>query len=452
MNLRPYQQEVAKAVIESVQENLGRTYTVEIARQGGKNELSAHLEVLLLTLYMASGKSLVKCSPTFKPQTIISMQRLKSRLDDFGYGGIYHSEMGYIVVLGTSRIIFLSAEENSSVVGHTADILLEVDEAQDVDREKYTKEFRPMSSSTNATTVLYGTTWDDSTLLEEMKQLNLEQERKDGIKRHFGYDWQVVGKYNPAYLEFAESERERLGEDHPLFRTQYALKTIAGAGGMFTRQQVILMCGRHPREKEPVTASRYIMGIDLAGEAEGEVATAKRDSTVITVGRVETQQQSHFKLVEPRLRIVEHYSWRGVAHSKLYPQLVDTIKKWRPEHVLVDATGLGQPVASFLHQELGKRIIPYTFTEKSKSALGFELLALANSGRLSIYKGDGSPQYRELMSELEQARASYRANQSMNFYVPEGKGHDDFLMSLALTAYAARTARPKIAKGGARND
>ncbi|MCD6230359.1 MAG: hypothetical protein J7J88_00520, partial [Dehalococcoidia bacterium] len=100
-------------MIESVQENLGRTYTVEIARQGGKNELSAHLEVLLLTLYMASGKSLVKCSPTFKPQTIISMQRLKSRLDDFGYGGIYHSEMGYIVVLGTSRIIFLSAEENS---------------------------------------------------------------------------------------------------------------------------------------------------------------------------------------------------------------------------------------------------------------------------------------------------------------------------------------------------
>jgi len=47
MKLRPYQQEVAKAVLASIQEAKGLTLSVEIARQGGKNELSAHLEVLL---------------------------------------------------------------------------------------------------------------------------------------------------------------------------------------------------------------------------------------------------------------------------------------------------------------------------------------------------------------------------------------------------------------------
>ena len=141
MKLRPYQLEVARAAMDSIQQGMGLTFSVEIARQGGKNELSAHLEVLLLTLYMAGGGSLIKCSPTFKPQTIISVERLKQRLDDFGFDGIYRLQTGYIVQLGNAKAIFLSAEGSSSVVGHTADILLEIDESQDVGKEKYTNLF-----------------------------------------------------------------------------------------------------------------------------------------------------------------------------------------------------------------------------------------------------------------------------------------------------------------------
>ena len=84
MKLRLYQEEVAKKVIESIQGNMGLTLSVEIARQGGKNELSAHLEVLLLTMFMSAGGNMIKCSPTFKPQTLISISRLKERLDEFG--------------------------------------------------------------------------------------------------------------------------------------------------------------------------------------------------------------------------------------------------------------------------------------------------------------------------------------------------------------------------------
>jgi hypothetical protein len=146
---------------------------------------------------MACGGTGVKCAPTFKPQTIISITRLKERLDEFGFHGIWTTETGYIIKLGSARQVFLSAQESSSVVGHTADILLEIDEAQDVSKDKYTKEFRPMGSSSNVTTVLYSTTWDDSTLLEEIKQSNLELERKDSIQRHFRYDWEEVAKFNP---------------------------------------------------------------------------------------------------------------------------------------------------------------------------------------------------------------------------------------------------------------
>ena len=75
--LRPYQREIGLAVLDSIFHKKGLTFSVEISRQGGKNELSAQLELLLLTLFIVEPKNLVKCSPTFKPQTVISMMRRK---------------------------------------------------------------------------------------------------------------------------------------------------------------------------------------------------------------------------------------------------------------------------------------------------------------------------------------------------------------------------------------
>ncbi len=129
-------------MLESIFARKGLTFCVEMARQGGKNELSAQLELLLLTLYMAKPQNLVKCSPTFKPQTVISMTRLKDRLNDAGFGGIWMAELGYIIRLGNARAIFLSADESANVVGHTAHLLLEIDESQDVSKEKYNQRFQ----------------------------------------------------------------------------------------------------------------------------------------------------------------------------------------------------------------------------------------------------------------------------------------------------------------------
>jgi hypothetical protein len=388
------------------------------------------------------------------------MERLKQRLDDFGFDGIYRPQMGYIVQLGNSKVVFLSAGGSSSVVGHTADILLEIDESQDVGKDKYTKEFRPMGSATNVTTVLYGTTWDDSTLLEEMKQANLELERRDGIKRHFRYDWQEVGRYNPDYLRFVQSERERLGEEHPLFRTQYALLPISHGGGFLSRQQIAFMLGEHQRRSQPDGKRTYVAGIDLAGEHESEMmgwggsgaGMAKgHDSSVITIAEVDAGDTSTSLRASPSLpllRVVEQYQWTGTPHSQLYTQMTNVLKNvWNCQRIVVDATGIGQPVASFLRQELGSRVIPLVITSKSKSDMGFELLSFVNSGRLKLYKQDGSPEYRETLFELERARAQYRPNQTMNFDVDPQEGHDDFLVSLALVVQAAKGFSSREAKG-----
>jgi len=449
--LRPYQREVALAVLDSVFGRKGLTFCVEIARQGGKNELSAQLELLLLTLNMAESKSLIKCSPTFKPQAVISMARLKDRLNDAGFERIWTRELGYIIRLGDAMAVFLSADESSSVVGHTAGILLEIDESQDVSKEKYTKEFKPMGATTNVTTVHYGTTWDDSTLLEEMKQTGSELEKKDGIRRCFRYDWQEVASHNSDYLAYVEGERERLGENHPLFLTQYRLLPVRGGGGFLSVQQRVQLQGTHSRKHGPEKGKIYIAGIDLAGEAEEEEGARlraiepRRDSTVLTVGELFQSPSSEKQM---GVKIVEQYRWTGKKHTDLYPQLVDIVKNvWRCRRVVVDATGVGQPVSSFLRQAVGPAVIPFTFTAKSKSDLGFAFLAAVNSGRLKMYAGDGSEEYRQFWQEMERAMSRYRPNQTFNFYVDPSQGHDDFLMSAALLVVAAGRYIPRGAKG-----
>jgi hypothetical protein len=361
--------------------------------------------------------------------------------------------MGNIICIGNIRAIFLSADKMANVVGNTAHLLLEVDEAQDVLKEKYTKDFKPMGSTTNVTTVLYGTTWDDATLLEEVKQTNLELERKDGIRRHFRYDWQEVAKYNPDYLAYVEGERERLGEDHPLFRTQYCLLPLHGGGGFFSSAQKAQLQGGHARMHRPESGKIYIAGIDLAGEAE-EIndfklwaAQKRRDSTVITIGELDYAATNKIQK-QPGVRIVEHYRWTGTKHPELYSKIIDLVKGvWGCKKIVVDATGAGQPVASFLKDAVGSHVVPFTFTPPSKTMLGFSLQAAVNSGRLIIYAGDNSEEYREFWWEIDNAQSQYRASQTLNFFVDPGKGHDDFLMSAALLVEAANLYVPREAKG-----
>jgi hypothetical protein len=116
---------------------------------------------------------------------------------------------------------------------------------------------------------------------------------------------------------------------------------------------------------------------------------------------------------------------------------------------VVDATGIGQPVSSFLREALGARVIPFNFSASSKSQLGFNLLAAINSGRLKMHVGDGSAEYREFCLQMEWAKSQYRVNQTMNFYVDPGQGHDDFLMSLALLVEAAARYSPRGVRGRA---
>ncbi|HYM15767.1 MAG TPA: hypothetical protein VEZ14_09415 [Dehalococcoidia bacterium] len=448
--LRPYQQEAGRAIVESVRGRLGRSITVEIARQGGKNELSAQVELLLLAAHAARGGDAVKCAPTFRPQLSVSRMRLWQRVLQSRLQAVAAREPDAIRI-GRARIAFLSAAPTSNVVGHTASLLLEVDEAQGVDPEKFDREFRPMAAACNATTVYYGTAWDDRTLLERAKQANLEAERRDGVRRHFQYDWQAVAAHLPAYARFVEGERVRLGETHPLFVTQYCLKPIAGGGRLFSAAQRAQLAGDHPRLSQPRPGAAYVAGLDIAGGDDEGAPPAEHDATVLTIGRVVYPPASAL-ITEPRIDIVEHYAWTGEPHETLLPRLVDLLHAvWRVHRVAVDATGLGETIARLLDTALGRAtVVPLKFTADRKSTLGFDLLAAVNGGRLKVYAGDGSPESREFWRQAELARVAYRANRTMNFFLDPTEGHDDYLVSAALLVHASLGETQRVAMGRVR--
>lgn len=446
--LRPYQRQAARAILEAVFRRDREAVSIEIARQGGKNEVSAQVGVMVLVRRLDRNLTAVKCAPTFRPQAEISMERLWSRLRDAGLAAWAAREGGRTIRLGRARQVFLSAEPGSNVVGHTADLLLEVDEAQDVDEEKFDKEFRPMAASTAAPVVLYGTPWDDGSLLERAKQQNLEAERRDGIRRHFEYDWETVAAHNPAYGRYVEAERQRLGAVHPLFLTQYCLKTIPGAGRLFGPTQLSLLMGRHSWLDGPLPGDVYVAGLDIGGEAAQASEAGRHDSTVLTIARLVAADAGR-PFAQPQLEVVRLYAWAGEPHASLHGGLASLLgETWRVAKVAVDATGIGEPVAAYLKPALGaSRLEARKLSAEAKSKLGFELLAAVNGGRLRLPGGVDQAELRECRRQLELCRATYRANKTMNFFVDERDGHDDYVVSLALAVAAVEGAGPRRAIG-----
>ena len=432
--------------MESVLEGQGRIFTVMMARQSGKNQLSAVIEAYLLTCLLEG--TIVKAAPTFTPQILNSRLRLLSLLDTPLTRKRIWTNHGYIVGLAPQadpallrtqvgpRVMFYSAGAESNVVGATADLLLEIDEAQDVSQEKFDRDFRPMAAVKNATTILYGTAWSDETLLAQQRAVNLAEEQRTGIRTHYEHDWRTLAAINPAYRTFVEQEIARLGEEHLAIQTQYFLRPLSGAGHFLNALQLLLLQGTHSWEMAPTSDGWYIAGMDVAGEerpthgAVNNGGQAKRDSTVITIGRVQYNE-----LQLPTIEVVHHQWWTGMPYLEQYAAAIALAEQWRLRVLVVDATGLGAGLASLLVNRLGEeRVLPFTFSRPSKSRLAYALLALLNSGRLKLYDPTAAPtdSYAECWKQLRLARYRLPAPEVLDMYVEPTEGHDDFLISLAL--------------------
>ncbi len=433
IRLRSYQAEVMRALVRSALLKQGLTFVVMFPRQSGKNELQAQIETYLLAVSQELDAEMVKISPTWKPQSLNAMRRLQRVLErNLLTRGLWQKESGYIYRVGKARIFFLSGSPEANIVGATANLLLSVDEAQDIQIEKYEKEIAPMAASTNATRVFWGTAWTSQTLLARELRAAREAQRHDGLQRVFVADADRVAAEVPAYRRFVAAQVARLGRSHPLIRTQFYSEEIDGDGGMFPPARRALMRGSHAALDAPLPGRLYAMLLDVAGADEGaeegspgeaaQLRNPGRDATALTVVEVDLTTLSDPLLRAPTYRCVHRRQWTGQKHDRLYAELLALAEAWQARQLVVDATGVGAGLAAFLSRAMPGRVIAFQFSAASKSKLGWDFLAVVDSGRWKEPAGETAPLSEPFQAQLRNCQYQILPGpeKRMRWGVPDG--------------------------------
>lgn len=452
--LRGYQLEAARPLASHLLNRSGEQFALAFSRQSGKDELLAQLVSWVLLRQATSGGTIVIAAPTLRPQALISRDRLRDRLLANPLAAPLTTVRDRTIQVGNARAIFVSASRTANARGLTADLGLIANEAQDIRADVWDAVFDPMAASTNATTIYLGTVWTRDTLLARQMAYLRELERRDGLKRVYLVPWQRVSRDVAAYGDRVRSRIDQLGEQHPFIRTEYFLEELDGEQSLFPPQRMAMMQGDHPRQFSATPGKRYALLLDVAGEEEQggdqySFSTSRRDSTALTVVEVDTSTAHR-----PVYRVVDRRAWTGMNHASLHQHVLELARHiWKASWVVVDATGIGAGLASFLGSSLRRsatRVVPFQFTAASKSQLGWDFVSLIETGRYKEFVDDGDAISQEFRAQLAATEYEVRRGPGnlVRWGVPAHVGHDDLVMSAALVAALDDLdPRPRIAVG-----
>jgi hypothetical protein len=165
-----------------------------------------------------------------------------------------------------------------------------------------------------------------------------------------------------------------------------------------------------------------------------------RDS--ITLRIVQIDLSTLRTLRAPTYRAVYLRQWTGENHHKVLGQLKALAESWRPRHIVIDATGVGEGLWAMLDGEFPTRVIPVKFTQAVKSELGYGFLAIINSGRFRdcVPSPETDRQYAACESEI-----LIGPQKTMRWGVPDGRRdadgrliHDDIPVTDSFTAVLDR--------------
>jgi hypothetical protein len=456
--LREYQLAPARAILESVRCNLGLDFVVIMPRQSGKDELLAHLKAYLMRKMCFKDRGIVEVNPTYTPQTVGALLRLENRLDRNLMTQLrWRKRADFLRMIGECRTAFYSGDGRANVVGATADLLLIINEAQDILPDVYAKNFAPMAASRAATRLFCGTAWTSTTLLAQMTRACRQAEQMDGRQRVFFYTAEEVRRENPHYGKFVDEQVRLMGRSHPLVKTQYFCEEIDAETGMFGPGRLALMQGDQPAQDQPRPGGLYAFLLDMGGQTmdgqildngpwtmdgeprrmfDGPSSNVRRDSSALTI--VEIDLSSLGLLQGPTYRAVRRLQWTGLNHLNLFGALKSLGEAWKPQHFVIDATGVGEGLWAMLDRAFPGRVEPVRITQQEKSEIGWRFLSIIETGRFR----DCCP--------TDELRAQYAAcrseilpgpRQTMRWGVPEGQRgpqgeilHDDMLLADSLVA------------------
>lgn len=390
-----YQLAPIQAVINSVLHQQGLEILLIFPRQSGKNEAIAQLLVYLLNLFQRVGGQIVYGAIGD------GLGRGKRRLDEHLKNPLNLKQWRRLSKpigrkLGKAAIYFLSTFPGAFSRGETASLLLVIDELQDQDASHIESVFTPMRASTNATALYLGTVRLSTDALGQKRRELERLQAQDGIQRVFVVPAETVTAENSAYSAFLRAQVDRYGRNHPIVASEYFLEALDGTFGLFPPARRALMQGQHKRQTRPQPGDITIITIDVGGQDEAttdpiaQLTNPGRDYTAATAFRIPTTRP------QPHYEALDVFMDQGGRHFESVPgkesvanRLLAWIKHWNAAHVIIDGSGVGEGLASFLAAALGpSRVTIFKFNGPAKAALGSQFLSVIETGRFKYWTDD----------------------------------------------------------------
>lgn len=304
-----------------------------------------------------------------------------------------------------SQIIALPCSEYF-LRGYTAHMIV-CDEAAFMPEELITNVLFPMISTTDGYAIMLSTPWG---------------------RDHFFYRAFMDPHYSVHRVksnecplikpEFLEEMRRNMTEQ--AFRMEYMAEFVEAASAYFP-QDLIRRCVDPTLEfvlslETQIPSGEYYAGVDF-----GKL----QDYSVVAVLKREGNQLKLVYLMEFPI---------GTPYTTVIGHVIRADKKFRLRKVLVDQTGVGEPVLEELKEQGMQNVEGLVFTVRTKEELLSCLKIAMEQQRLRM------PYHRRLAEQMNEQQYEYSKSGHLKFSHPENS-HDDMLWSLALSCYVATMKR-----------
>ena len=196
-----------------------------------------------------------------------------------------------------------------------------------------------------------------------------------------------------------------------LFSQEFLCEFLEGEGSVFRNLRRIMIA----RPEMPVDGHLYVIGADLA---------KTHDYTVLTV----YDRMTNSQVYQNRLNNLD---WNFQKE-----QIRQLSQHYKNAQVILDATGLGDPIADDLIRS-GVSVDPFKFTEQSKKEIIEKLMIWVEQGRIKMIPQE------ETLLEFDNFSYEIGPTGKTRYQAREGF-HDDIVIAHALAVWGLQPLTPQI--------
>ena len=292
-----------------------------------------------------------------------------------------------------------TADNPVSLIGDEVDLLI-IDEAARLAPMTYERELAATTMTRKGRTIFISTPRGKNWFHVKYRQVE-----EDDLT---GFVWNAPSSDNPLNT-FEEIEKMRRILPEAVFNQEYLAQFTESGIELFRGVDDIV---NQDCYEDPKAEHRYILGVDL-----GRV----NDFTVLTV----IDKQTH--------KVVHWERFNKIDWKLQKDRVVVVAKKYNRAKVIIDSTGLGNPISEEIKRE-GLNVEDFVFTG-SRSQTGRSKKDLID--KASIYIQEGSvfiPNEQILINELKSYAIDLTEAGNLVYSAPTGM-HDDCVCSLALAIW-----------------